>query len=849
MVSQKLKEYHDTFIRVRDSIIPKETTDPIIHHPMYNHLKGHFPTTMLAATTAGDDNSLSADHLHQLSVMADGSDIAQTTSEAYFNENLLTMIDSTKLKDLLGMDAPPKLNAERQAIIDSVPGDRAWYTNFINAWLPHVLASDKNIQDGGKFNVNTKIISADMAFQCTKVPYMRQTKLLYHYAYIEKVKGFSEYVKDSKKWAKEYSDFLTTEDFIASWNAIVKYTPPAIVDIQVREISSKLDILDPTGESSKNVLSQLNMVTVLAHFMDHMDEVVKTDLFEKSLDKTIKDILYGADKTEATEMLRIMVENISGANGLIPVLIAASNHIGKSQFVFPDLVGTTFFEKVKEHFSLDTIKKYFTKENAIALGKKVLSAVFYSASIAAVVFGALTFDNMDVPQKVFYIFNAVGLFSMLLLDVTGKFLPGLLKRASGWVVAKLGNVLSANAISNIKSMMKTIFTGDISTFLEKRVMPILILIFASQVVEDIIADVQEGNIGAAVMDSLTLVASLGEVILIFSNSSWAGGVGIFLAILSIIFMVIKLKYFPQKTPIEKYYDTLPAKYKYTNVTLSTPDSLPSRADMIVASGVHKGKFFSPHPDGKPHVDQYSYERSPYKISLVGKSQVFISNNYDYSAPSYPYAGFYTDDNGVFTIKATPNTNETMIWYLVSNGVSTGGYKLLSNSGKFFTIDAGGVGQLVGDINQATELKFNELRDWFDPQSTWSLPSGTPLGVNQPIINYEAGMALTDDGVRVFASSGFNPKDPNIITFIKNNTKYQPIHIDSDKHQVTSLMVDGTGALKFFDKDGKEVPFTTTLSATDNKSKVSPFALVFSRNPIENWFAIVDSTFKEITTQK
>ncbi|KYR02759.1 hypothetical protein DLAC_00222 [Tieghemostelium lacteum] len=808
-------------------------------------------TTFAARVPPRDDlPPMTVETLHNLTSMVGNTDIAQKVAQEYFNENVLYVLDGTKRKELLGMEKQPTLNKERLKIINGVPNDILWYGSFIKSWLPSVLANDKEVKEGGKFKVNEKIIEADMSNECSKIPYLRQTKLLYHYAYVEKVDGFSDYLRDAARWTKEYSEFLVSEDQIEGWVALCK-TAPALASIMYKQISSKLDLLDPTTKTSREVLMKLNMAVIIDEIYTNIDYISKKAIFDAALNKIFRDILESTEIADAKEVLQSIMSCLKEGTQLVPVLLGAFSGLGKDLIKWPDRVGTTLWEKLKENFKLDYLQRFFSKENTIILAKRLLSTVFLAAGAVSFIFGALYVDQMDIIEKIQFGFNTAGFVALLLVSVsekTGNFLNKFIMRSSIWMQASLSPRFAAGTLRNIRGFFKSVFTGSLSGLIERRIMPFLTLVFATQLVRDLISDVKDGNIGAIVMDSLALIATIGEAVLLFSSVSWAGGLGVVLAILSVAFLLIKFFFFPPKTPLEKYYDTLPARYKLKDIELVEPQSIAERNDLkIMAPSKYHLKYLSPHNDHKLHVDQYSYERNPFKVTRIGKSQVTISNAFNYdrritTLPSY----LYVASNGKLVMQqSSVSSTINQIWYLVNSHV-VDSFNLLAFTGKFLYIDGDGNIGLTDNKKDAAAIKLQGVRSWFDPSSTWSLPSPMKLRKGQVIVNDHAAYGLADTGLHCINYSKYAPHlKENNQDYIKSNSTNQLIHVDPLKH-LEYLTIDEHGKIAIRDKQGNSITYTAPgIQLTPIPKPVAPFSMVFSRNPQEIWFAVVDSNYQEL----
>ncbi|KYR02758.1 hypothetical protein DLAC_00221 [Tieghemostelium lacteum] len=831
-------DFHQKFLKIRNSIVP--LIEPNVH-TVKSDGKIKFSATMSLAATATTPYVPSVEELHKLTCFVDNKDIAQVTAQDYFNENVIYFLEDDDRKDLIGVKEKPTLSNARLQIF-SLEEDKQWYRDFIPFWIPGVLSMDRQIRESGKFKVNPKIIEADMSFHCTKPQYFRQTKLLYHLAYIEKVKHFDVYVKDSAKWGKQYKDYLTSSDFLQAFATMVKVLTAEGIQMIIKDITNKLDILDPSGQSALDVMTQFNHSAILDAIYTNLDDIRNNDIFRDAVAKVVSDILNSEGDSDAKAIAKILTDALQTGSEFINSLLAGFMAVGKDHLKWPNLVATDAWGKMKEFFSKEKLSEFFTGENSFVLLKKLISSIFYAAAVASFGMGIYSWNDMDNISKATFVFSSFSLVTTLIFHYADDAITGTFKPIVEGFLAR--NVAQEN-IEGVKGALKLLFTDKVSTFMENRVIPLFILASAGFIIRDIVNDANEGNIGAIVMDSLALVSTITQAILMFSSASWAGPLSGFFAILSIIFIIVKFKVYPGKTPVEKYFDKIPARYKLDTTNLAEPAALTTRANILVKSGAKSGQYLIQLSQKHVQPDpQAPSERNPFRIVRLGKSLVQIVAPFNYDQRPVPSARYFEEVASKLILGDSSSSTDITSFYLVAT-TTTGEYTLLSRpTGQFFSLDTIGM-TLVKTQAESVSLEFKDLPNWFSSKdNTWSLPSTLKLHHGVPLINGTNAVCLIDTGLYTFDHSKYN-KDTSgpYATYVKNNHTSQ--YVSCTVVPSYLMITTGDGLFQLYDKDDKVIA-TTPMSMTTSTAVgiTSPFSMVFSSDANNRWLAIVDSNYVE-----
>eukprot|EP01133_Synstelium_polycarpum_P020009 gene20009-23976_t len=747
--------------------------------------------------TKRDD--LSVDKLHALSAIVNSVDVAQQKAEILFNENVVYFIDDSLRRSVMGV-AKPTLSQQRLNIISN-PIDQQWYRDFSKRWLAYAL-TDSSIP----FSVNIPILNQDMATLCQKVPNM------------------GAYLADTNNnWASKYSDYLLSDEFQQDWAASVRTNPPAIVESAIKEITSKLDILDPTTTTSREVVMRLQVAVIIRGLYLDIDEIRHKRLFQTSLNMVIEDAKRSSEQSEEMHAAHRLIEAAGGTAELSAMLIGAYLAVPKTEVTTSVTVtGDNIWKRGLSYFS-ENIKSLATKPVLFNTIKRLLAGFLYASAAVSVLLGLYTFNEQSGPHKAAFVVNTVILVTSLIVgrESVDVALTTVVSNASSWINSFVTRNFTPRFANGFKTLCNRIFTTEsVAKFFETRAIPSLILVSAAFIVYDLVKDVESGNKGAFSLDFLAGIFTLGEAVVLFIGLSWSGPVAILLAIAGGIALGLKYLLFPDKTPAEKFKERLDAKYRNVSLRLESSLDLPVLCDISLGNG----QYLAPGYQGL-HSVKFHPTSDPFQVLRAGENQILLVNPLNTIGGTPSYLSCRSGHLSTYPINAGPAV-ETEVWYLVDAGQANT-YHLMSWNSQFLHIRGDGIAEL--NANNKTAVTFYELDNWFGVDKLVSLMTGYTLQSGNAIFGKNQGLAVIEDG------------DSSAIAY----TLFDKVPIGINGY----LQLLDNGAPAIYDSNGQLIPtdIEHRLVNLHPDHITAPLALVFAANPSDSWCPYDNGPFTNITT--
>ncbi|KYQ89016.1 hypothetical protein DLAC_10237 [Tieghemostelium lacteum] len=712
-----------------------------IREKAFNQLKQDHAKT----PQANVQQTLSLDNLNNITSVVDGKDMAQVDCEAYFNNNIIYFMNDDYRKNLLGVANKPALSDGLKAIVADEDVQN-WYKDLSVPWIALGL---NGVSD---FNVNGPILQSDMTVEFQKTYYLDQSNLLYHYAYADRVQAIIPYIEDGgEKWADDYKTYIL-DSVLSTWMTTVSILPTDIVNLMIKQWTSKLDLLDPTGDSSRELNQKLSQAIMTDQIFKNMSVVSQQKIFRSVLLKALNDAKDSSENQEIINNMKALMNQAGGASFVAGELASAYSRVQYAQ-----IVSAASVEAVGELVLEAGVTTWTDKfKNALsAMGTSIknnlLGTIFMTVSSLAFVMGVANWNVSDNVTRAKTVLSAVGTLIGFSTTTFGKGLYA--------IVAKYGNKfftafmdftsesILASPLKYISSVVSSLFGGIVSNFINKIAVPVFMVASVGFLIYDMVQDARSDSWGAFSMDTIAAICTIGYMVLsTLVSTSWSGPLSIVFAIVAGLATLAKIFLFKPKTPLQQFKDDLPTRYKNTSLKIYTlPSDISNLAYLKFGD-----KYCVPDKDhgsnrlGKDGDKNYKDPFQVMKIQESGMVTMLMPFN-SYGDVPTSFLSCRSDNLTLYGFDKGPAVN-TESWLLIDAGDQKGFY-LYGWDSKYISVDNDGKFSLSKDTK--TEFTFTSEVDWFDLNTqTSSLLYGDSLKMNGYIANSKYGLALVNTGAYI-----------------------------------------------------------------------------------------------------
>jgi len=530
-------------------------------------------------------------------------DIVRGKADNFFLENVQYHINP-KVLEILGW-SKPNLNADRLKIINDSSKNKAWYEKYARLWT--VLLADDESELKGK--IKSKIIKEDLQKMSSSKVYVRQMMLIYNYAYCDHMPKMALYMRnkeESKKWAQKAKEYYLSEEYGKIWmgrlqeqqknqNDLVKFA--ALLDQidKTKKLSSlipkdcnsldwissdiraKVDILDPSGKTSTEIISYLNNISL---YNQILEGGANDEEFEKHLESNIETLFKGYKDHNAPGTLQQpivkFVKDIAGLPGGTSGAIKTTCEVVKAiKNRYKVYITTSEFPldvlrmpQIETEIAGNVVEAHpqAKKLSALPYFRKIFASLFRSCQAMIIFIGISNFDPSGaVMSNVQFIGDSMAMlgdfftsFDKVNKYVTAKF--GSLANRLGPILAKFSPAKLGQFFSK---HFTRIFTSTANDFITYRICPVLLLVACYNNICDAKTSFEEKNWGGLACDLVQLGCNLIAAAILLAGIPFAAVGALVLGALAVGFYLIKIIFFPAKTPMQKYYESeyFPKNYK------------------------------------------------------------------------------------------------------------------------------------------------------------------------------------------------------------------------------------------------------------------------------------------------
>ncbi|KAF2071650.1 hypothetical protein CYY_007025 [Polysphondylium violaceum] len=525
-------------------------------------------------------------------------DKVRERSDRIFLENIQYHLDTNVLETLKWKK--PTLDQDRLAMISGTKV-KEWYTKYASLWV--VLLTDYELP--GK--VKSDLIQADMQQMAATKIFTSQMTKIYNYAYLEINPDMAFYMNTAAAWAPLLTDYYQSEeylefwidkvmiqlqddrlfqfykDLLASYPIGVKFVDTlqngnSSLDPICSDIRAKLDILDPTCRSSNKVIGYLQQVALTVHLL----EGGLNEKFEENLEQNLS-ILFNSyleienpnpEQSEIIEFIKGLIA-ISGGQpaGAITTaadIIKSANKANKQNLIAggykPKSIKKYHMFEAEMMDSVINDHKLGGELTKLAKYRNMFCGIWRGCQAMVLLLGVVNYDT-DAPimTQVQFVGDSVSLLAdfVTAFDSNNKYLTSkfsnfgkLIGRTfSKFTPARLGDFFGKN--------LTKIFTTSAADFISFRVCPILLLVACYNNILDAKTSIEEKNFPGLVCDLGGLGCNLVSAGILLLGVPYAALAALIIGAVAIGFFLVKIIFFPAKTPIQKYYESslFPLKYK------------------------------------------------------------------------------------------------------------------------------------------------------------------------------------------------------------------------------------------------------------------------------------------------
>eukprot|EP01133_Synstelium_polycarpum_P002629 gene2629-3024_t len=509
-----------------------------------------------------DNHITDAEGIKMLSHMSlfdiDAINVVHQRAQKYFYQNILYYTNEGLLA-LFNIKCP-ELTATRLEMLENYEV-KLWYYGFSEAYFALALA-----ESGSSLAtyVNVPAVEKSMTELMTKF----NTKALFDYAFVQKNRWMEMFLKDertggARRWAKVYAKYLKTapylDDFFA-WHH--DKTSRVVYHSALQNIKATCDVLDPSTNTSNDIIFYLNYMTVYYYMADkfqptNVNKKVISETLARAFNKAktpgsgsepvVRDFIgafanLNAALTEfQNAILYVQYESVGRPNiknGVLPFCEAYGNLIiARLKIKLPNFVFT-------QSFKLFTVM------------------MFRVCHVTMMYYAIVNHDKLDTFQKGYFAAEGVGALIDTAVAVGDKAGTDFINMSCQWFKLRLLRYTPAEFAQRVTTGFKWLFTSDASAFILDRFTPVMLTVSAIKAFYDIVQDLREGDIASLAMDGVTFGIAAESVAVFIEGVSWSGpfalGAGVALA------LVGGIKYFitSKDNPDKRYYNNfLPPQFK------------------------------------------------------------------------------------------------------------------------------------------------------------------------------------------------------------------------------------------------------------------------------------------------
>ncbi|EGG18939.1 hypothetical protein DFA_02679 [Cavenderia fasciculata] len=447
------------------------------------------------------------------SVFEGSKNVVADNANNYFLENVLYYTDpNSKVLDLFGIKRPV-LDKSRLDISDD-PKVTVWYSFYSFFYLPLIVAN-------GGYSIHQ--LETGPAYDNT---YAHQRMLLFKYAFCQKNQWMQKFQKNAVRWLPLYMAALKDQFNLAKHTQTTKERTTEQLQAFIVNAKATLDVLDPTGENSKNMINILMGSSIFVG-LDQKNSIKDTPQNRQVIKDTVKSIVEyvknagpaDPDDPDSVDKVVIGKDLIAFLGGTAGAISAIQKAILATQFESVD--GPDFSKGFDQYFKDIGARVMNKMQFSVAEKKdkffKWLGRAFKTCQVGVIIYSIYNWDKLDTYNKLYFMADIVNI-GLDLASAT-KTAPKALKQFGNLVGLGLNKIPYGN---KVLSVLETAFTTDLAEFVQTRFSPILMAVSAIKSVYDCVQDAQEGNIGAMVIDGASAVIGLGAAVAIFAGCACAG---------------------------------------------------------------------------------------------------------------------------------------------------------------------------------------------------------------------------------------------------------------------------------------------------------------------------------------
>ncbi|EGG21973.1 hypothetical protein DFA_01859 [Cavenderia fasciculata] len=494
------------------------------------------------------------------SVFEDGKNIVAENANKYFLENVLLYSDpNNEILKLFGITRPV-LTQRRLDICDEIHVQK-WYSYYSFFYLPLMVAN-------GNYSVSKKI-NADLCKErihfletstTSNNTYAHQRMLLFKYAFCEKNQWMQKFQKNAQRWLPLYMQELKDEFNLAKHTKM--NTERTTEQFQAFIVNAKaiLDIFDPTGETSKNMINIIIGSSIFVT-IDQKNSIKDTPTNRQIIKDTIQAIINQVNSCQQVDADDI--DQITIGKDLIAVMGGSAGAVSNLQ----KAILATQFESIDGPDLSKGYEQYFKDIGARIMNKmqfnvaekrdkffKWLGRAFKTCQIGVIIYSVYNWDKLDTYNKAYFLADIVNIG--LDLGSATKVVPKAFKTIGQLIGVGLNKVPYKDKVLGI---LEGAFTTDLAEFVSTRFSPFLIAVSALKSVYDCVQDAQAQNMGALVLDVASAGIGIGVALAIFGGCCCTGPLALFAGAVLLTLASIKYIFFnPSNDEIffDKLYDGL-----------------------------------------------------------------------------------------------------------------------------------------------------------------------------------------------------------------------------------------------------------------------------------------------------
>eukprot|EP01133_Synstelium_polycarpum_P006695 gene6695-7786_t len=730
-------QYDIDFLKLRNSILPAAQ-----------------PT--ITATTP-----LTVQGLYDITTVVNGKDLAQIAAEKQLNTNIIYFMDDNLRTTVLNVDKPV-LNAQIQAIVAD-PAAQAWYQSVTVPWLAMVVSNAVTT-----FTINTDILQGDLNVLFQNRSFITQSTLLYHYFYVTEAPTMSSYLADiDSNWLGQFITYLTSQTFLSNWPVVVQQTPQPLVTMMQKNIVAKLDLLDPSGASSNQVMYLLTQSLVLAQIYENVDEVTRQAAFESALKQALDDVTANPNQSNYFNQIRQLVTIAGGSASLATQLVGAYQTLTKQVVAgasTPASVGQATLLTGANALTAD-VRTFLTNPATLASCREILGTLFLVAAGVSLAFGFYNWNNADSVSKSRL---TISMVPFVLSILTMQSTEGLLTVLCHGIADYIYGILRAHNITEAgveawSNAFKMIFGARFQGFIQTRVMPIFIAVNIGFLIYDMVGDANTHNWPALTMDAFAVIFTALQLIATVANvAGWSGPIATVCSIVAAIFIALKMFVFTGPTPTEVFRASLPTRYTDLTLKVYNPATTTPRAVLTVSGTTNYVRPSATSASNLTSSGPLPPYADPLRTSFLGNTgQLAIQCPFNsLTTVNSSFLSCRTENLIPYGTASGPAMSTEMWLLLVAPG--TNAFYIMASDSKYIFIQASG--DLKLSTNKKTAFTFGFQDDWFDPSTNLSLLFGSHLTINSYISKSggQYAIAFVASGVYVITVppivNGVNPLD-------------------------------------------------------------------------------------------